>query len=373
MDMRVTPGFEVAGDVVIDIDPGFDFLSPDYRALFARSENTAFQSPLWQAAIHRDLAPKLGAVQHTITVRHRTDGTLLAVLPLVKQKLGILTVIQPADFGVCDANAIVGEVTVLEALAALPDVRKRFTALLAGASALLFRKVRGDSFDPRKLFDRTASSINENAAYHSETGDDFEFWQRKTLNRKFSKELGRLNRQMEREVGTYEHRLVTSEAEIRAAFEVLLRVRKDRFTSDLLDNPVFVDFYRSFAIAGASTGEALTYVSCVDGQPVAVLFGVGYEEQCHAVLIGADTERLAKFSVGLQLLYRVIRMRFDAGLHRLDFGVGNTGYKSLFRVEETVLENFSESRSPAGALLTTVYHRSKPLKNALRRFAGRLR
>lgn len=356
----------------VRVEPGFDFLSAEYRALFARSDVTAFQSPRWQAAIHRDLAPRLGARQHTVTVRGG-DGALLMVLPLVRQKLGPLTVIQPADFGVCDANAAVAELTVLEAFANDPDARRRLRALLKGAGALLFRKVRRDGFDVRRLFDGVASSIGENAAYHAETGDDFEVWQRKTLNRKFSKELGRLGRQVDREIGPYEHRLIRGEAEIRAAFAFLQRARKDRFKSDLLDNPLFFDFYRDYAVAGAESGEALTYVSTVGGEPIAVLFCVGYQDQGHAVLIGLDTERLAKFSVGMQLLYRVIKLRFDDGMHRLDFGLGNTGYKSMFRVEEVLLDNFSVARSPAGALFAAVYHRSKPLKNALRRFAGRLR
>ncbi len=372
MDMRVETRMTI-GDAVVGVEPGFDFLSTEYRELFGRSDATPFQGPLWLATIHRDLAPVLGARQHTVTARDPVDRSLLAVLPLVMQKLGPLAVIQPADFGVCDANAAVGETVVLEALATSPSVRRRFHAALKGAGALLFRKVRRDGFDVRRLFEGAETSLNENAAYHSETGEDFEFWQRKTLNRKFSKELGRLNRQVERELGPYEHRVATSEADIRAAFDFLQRARKDRFKSDLLDNPAFVDFYRNFAIAGAATGEAITYVSCLDGQTVAVLFGVAHQEQCHAVLIGADTERLAKYSVGMQLLYRVIKLRFDAGLRRLDFGAGNTGYKSLFRVEEVLLDNFSVSRSPAGALLTTIYHRSKPLKNALRGFAARLR
>lgn len=373
MDMQVETRVAIGGAAVVGVEADFDFLSAEYRDLFARSDVTAFQSPLWQAAIHRDLAPALGARQHTVTVRNSVDRSLLAVLPLVIQKLGPLAVIQPADFGVCDANAAIGETAVLGALAEDPAMRQRFGAALKGAGALLFRKVRRDGFDVRQLFNGAVTSINENAAYHSETGDDFEFWQRKTLNRKFSKELGRLNRQVERELGPYEHRVAMSETDIRAAFDLLQRARKDRFKSDLLDNPVFFDFYRNYAIAGAASGEAITYVSCLNSEPVAVLFGVGHEEQCHAVLIAADTERLAKYSVGMQLLYRVIKLRFDAGLHRLDFGVGNTGYKSLFRVEEVPLDNFSVSRSPAGALLTTVYHHAKPLKNKLRRFAQRLR
>ena len=360
-------------DVVIDVETEFDFLSDDYRALHNLQHATAFQSPRWLDAIHRNLVPLLGAKQHTITIRNRHDGALIAVLPLVLQKIALLSVIQPADFGVCDANAIVGDPRVLENLVETRSVLDRIDELLEGASLLMFRKVRKDGFDIRRLFRGAAASRCENAAYHSETGADFEIWQRKTISRKFSKELGRLGRQLEREFGHYEHRLAMSEEDIRAAFAFLATARKGRFRSDILDNEIYANFYRSFALEGAATGDALTYVSYLDGKPIAVLFGVGCEDQCHAVLIGADIDNFGKYSVGMQLLYRVIKLRFDGGLHRLDFGLGNTGYKSMFRVEETLLENITMSRSPAGSAMSLIYHRSKPLKDALRRLIPKLR
>jgi CelD/BcsL family acetyltransferase involved in cellulose biosynthesis len=360
-------------DVAIEIEAAFDFLSDEYRALHNLRNATAFQSPRWLDAIHRNLVSALGARQYTITVRNRHDNTLIAVFPLVIQKIALLSVIQPADFGVCDANAVVGDPRVLENLAETASVLDRIDELLQGAGLLMFRKVRRDGFDVRRFFRSAAASLCENAAYHSDTGADFEVWQRKTINRKFSKELGRRGRQLEREFGHYEHRLATSEEEIRGAFAFLASARKGRFRSDILDNEIYANFYRNFALEGVATGDAFTYVSYLSGKPIAVLFGVGCEKQCHAVLIGADIDNFGKYSVGIQLLYRIIKLRFDEGMHRLDFGLGNTGYKSLFRVEETLLENITMSRSPVGAVMSLIYHRSKPLKDALRRLVPELR
>src|SRR5690606_38876569 len=102
---------------------------------------------------------------------------------------------------------------------------------------------------------------------------DFEAWQRRTVSRKFSKELGRLQRQTERDLGGYEHRPATTEAEIRQAFEQLRQWRAGRFEDDLLQNRLYFDFYCGYAIAGQASGEAVTYVSYAGGQPAAVLFG----------------------------------------------------------------------------------------------------
>jgi CelD/BcsL family acetyltransferase involved in cellulose biosynthesis len=373
MNMMITKTPGLARDGVVAVEPDFDFQSSEYCALFARSDLTPFQSPLWLASIHRDLAPALGARQHTVTVRDRASRELLAVLPLVIQRLGLLKVIQPADFGVCDANAVVGETVVLEALARDPRLRQELRASLKGAGALLFRKVRRDGFDVRRLFDGVATSVGENAGYHSDTGDDFEHWERKKLNSQFTKKLGQLRRQIERDFGGYDIRLARTEGEIKDAFALLQRVNTGRFESSLLDDPVFADFYRNYAIAGAASGQAQTNVFYVKDEPMAVLFGIAHGDQCHMMLIGSDMDRMGKFSLGLQIYHAVIKQRFEAGLQRLDFGLGNSGYKSRFRVEETLLDNFSVSRSPAGLLMTTVYHRSKPLKNRLRRFAERLR
>ena len=360
-------------DVDIGVEGAFDFLSAEYRSFHNLRRATIFQSPLWLDAIHRKLVPNLSATPYTLTIRCRHDRALLALIPLVVQKSAGLLILQPADFGVCDYNAIVADPLVLETLASDPSVLERIDALLGIASVLMFRKVRDDGFDARRLFKKTTASACENAAYHSEIGDDFEAWQRRTIRRKFSKELSRLGRQIEREFGRYEQRPAASEGEIRQALAFLRDTRKGRFEADLLDSEVYFSFYSDYAVAAAQSGEAVTYVSYLNGKPVAVLFGLAGDEQFHAVLIGADIDNYGKFSLGTQIIYRVIKLRFDQGFQRVDMGLGNTGYKSHFRVDQTTLHNFTASRSLAGSALSLIYHRTKPLKNALRKYAPQLR
>jgi CelD/BcsL family acetyltransferase involved in cellulose biosynthesis len=360
-------------DVDIDVEPDFDFLSTEYRALHSLRRATAFQAPLWLDAIHRRLAPHLSATQYTLTIRNRHDRALIAVIPLVVQKSSGLSILQPADFGVCDYNCIVAEPRMLETLSRDLTVLDRIGALLGVADVLIFRKIRDDGFDAGRLFRKTTATPCENAAYHSEIGDDFEAWQRRTISRKFSKELGRLGRQIEREFGCYEHRPARDETEIRAAFRLLRDMRRGRFERDLLDNELYFSFYCDYAVAAAKSGEAVTYVSTLRGKPVAVLFGLAGAGEFHAVQIGSDIDNYGKFSVGTQIIYRVIKLRFDQGFRRIDMGLGNTGYKSHFRVDETRLHNFTCSRSLAGSALSFIYHRTKPLKNALKKYAPQLR
>src|SRR5690606_8683026 len=101
----------------------------------------------------------------------------------------------------------------------------RINAELKGCDVLMFRKVRDDDFDIARIFPKSRNSPTDHMAYHSEIGDDFEAWQRRTIRRKFSKELGRLQRQTDREFGGYEHRLARTEEEVREAFDMLLAWR----------------------------------------------------------------------------------------------------------------------------------------------------
>jgi CelD/BcsL family acetyltransferase involved in cellulose biosynthesis len=360
-------------DIDICVEPRFDFLSAEYRAFYNLRRGTVFQAPTWLDAIHRKLAPHLNAKQYTVTIRNRHRRALLAVIPLVVQKSAGLSILQPADFGVCDYNCAIGDAYLFEMMVADSAVLDRINALLGVADVLIFRKVLNNRFDASRLFRGVTTSNCENAAYYSEIGDDFEVWQRRTISRKFSKELGRLGRQIEREFGQYEHRQVQSEKEIREAMAVLRDKRSRRFETDLLHDDVYFSFYCDYAVAAAKSGEAVTYVSYLDGKPVAVLFGLAGGDEFHAVLLGSDIDNYGKFSVGIQILYRVIKLRFEQGFRRFDMGLGNTGYKSHFRVDETALHNFTCSRSLPGSAVSFVYHRTKPLKNLLKKYVPRLR
>jgi CelD/BcsL family acetyltransferase involved in cellulose biosynthesis len=360
-------------DVQIAVEPAFDFLSAEYRAFHNLRRATVFQAPLWLDSIHRKLVPHLSATQYTLTIRNRHDRALLAVIPLVVQKSAGLSILQPADFGVCDYNCIVGDARVLETLAGDQSILRRIDALLGVAGVLIFRKIRDDGFDAGRLFRGTTATPCENAAYHSEIGTDFEAWQRRTISRKFSKELGRLGRQIAREFGPYEHRRAETETEIREAMAFLRASRRGKFEDDLLDHDVYFSFYCDYAVAAAKSGEAITYVSYLSGKPVAVLFGLAGADEFHAVLIGCDVDHYGKFSVGTQIIYRVIKLRFEQGFARIDMGLGNTGYKSHFRVDQTTLHNFTSSRSLAGSAVSFIYHRTKPLKNALKKYVPQLR
>lgn len=365
--MLTTDTTELRLDMEVGVEPEFDFQSLEYRQLFAASVGTPFQAPLWLAMIHQRLAPKLGASQRTVVIRQRSTGKLLAVLPLVLQKSRGVSLLQAADFGVCDSNAFVGEPRVLAAIAGNTEAVARLGEILRDADIFLFRKARRDGFDVSRLLPRTTATQTENAAFDVAVEEDFDVWRRRVLSRHMTKELGRLGRQLEKEHGAYDTHVATTPEEITEAFEFLRSVRDGRFDDDLLLNPIYFEFYRDYAIAAAASGEALIYVSTLAGKPVAALFGLHSDGDFHAVQLGHDSERYGKYSLGLQIIYRVIKLRHGEGHRHFDMGLGNTGYKGHFRVEETLLDNYSRANTLPGHALNLVYTRAKPVKNLLKR------
>jgi CelD/BcsL family acetyltransferase involved in cellulose biosynthesis len=292
---------------------------------------------------------------------------------LVLQRSKGISMLQFADFGVCDYNAPVADRNTLSLMAANPDLLERLDDLTKPCDLVLLRKVRDDSFDMGRLILHSTGSVAENAAYHCEIGDDLDAWRVRILNKKFSKELDRLQRQAEREFGSYEHRAAANESEIRTAFEFLLRARKGRFEEDLLDKPLYYEFYRDYAVAACASGEAVTYVSYTAGQPVAALFGAAGDGEFHALLLSSDMENLRKSKPGIQIFYQIMQQRFVEGFRLFDMGLGNSGYKSDFSVETTYLRNYTRTRTLKGSALALIYNHAKPVKNFLRKYVSNVR
>ncbi len=358
---------------LVDIEPDFDFTSEEYRALYRQSGASAFQAPMWQAMIHRRLAPSLKARQNTITVRDPSTGALQAVFPFVVQLSAGISVLQPADFGVCDRNDVVATGETLERLANDKNALRSLKEAASRHDLLLFRKVWEDGFDVRRLFEGAKLRPGPNGGHVCETGTDAAAWKREVLRKKFVKEMGRLQRQTEREQGAYVHRAITGEAEIRSAFEFLRKARQGRYGESLLDDPRFFSFYLAYAIAGARTGDAITYVSTIAGETVAVLFGLSGDGEYHAVLVGADISGHESQSTGIQLLLRVMEMRMADGHATFDMGLGDPGYKHTFRPREISVGNLTCSYSPTGSALAMIYHRSPHLKGVIKGFMPNVR
>ena len=198
---------------------------------------------------------------------------------------------------------------------------RELNALVQARDVLMFRKVRDDDFDIGRLFAGSTSTPAENAAYHSTVGDDFDAWRSRTIRKKFSKELGRLQRQMEREFGSYEHRAGSDRGRdprsLRLPARLAQRTLRGRPAAERRSISSSIATTRS---RPPNAARLITYVSYVAGEPVAVLFGLVGDGEFHAVLIGSDTQRFGRSSPGTQIIYQIIKRRFEEGFRQLRHG-----------------------------------------------------
>ena len=365
MDTQFNRSVGPAEKTEVAIENGFDFKSDEYRSLYAASNVTGFQSPLWLDRLYGVLVPALTAEPLILTVR--SNGNLEAVIPLVVQKVTGITVLQAADLGVSDYNAPICTEATLAELAASTDVRAALAAKIRFADVLFMRKVTGNIEAIDRLLGGTARSASENNAYVIDLmPGEFDSWRRENLKKGFRKNIDRRRRRLTEEHDQVKWQTFVEPEDVIRAIEFIREERGAKFKDDILANDAYFEFYKACAVAGAAGGETVTSGVVVDGQLAAADFGVMGKDCLHSILCAADVDNFGQYAPGIQSLHDLIWERSDQGDTRFDAGIGNSRYKSDFSAREIGLENISLALSAKGQAVSAIYHRAKPLKNFLR-------
>lgn len=354
-----------AETMIVGIENEFDFRSDEFRSLYDNSEASGFQSPLWLDCFYKVLVPHLGATPLILTIRQESE--LIAVIPLVSQKVTGVTMLQAADLGVADYNAVICAPGALEALSNDEAVRAAVAEHIGFADILFLRKVVGDVASIDRLFGGTTRSACENSAYVIDLKPgEFETWRKDYLKKGFRKNIDRRRRKLEGEHDNVSWTLFTESQDVEDAMEFIRAERTRKFKDDILADDAYFAFYKACALAGAQTGDTVTAGIVVDGKIVSADFGVRGKNCLHSILCAADIENFGPYAPGLQSLHDLIWERSDQGDVYFDAGLGNSGYKSDFSAREITLENLSVSLSAKGQAVSAIYHHAKPLKNFLR-------
>lgn len=356
------------------VEQDFDFLSGEYAALFEASFATSFQRPLWLHAFYRVLARQAGVRPLVITVRHPGDGRLEAVLPLVLQRAAGVTIAQPADLGVSDYNAVVCSRETLATLLADRRLVGEIRSCWREADAIFFRKVRDFVDETAALIGAPMRAGNENDAHEVDLpGRDFDEWKTLVLRKNLRKNILRRYRKLKAEHRSVEFRYFRDSEEIGAALAFIRDHRTERFKDDILRDARYFDFYRTYAVEGAASGEALTTGIVVDGRLIAADFGIVGARCYHSILCAARIDEFREYAPGLQALVMLIQERHAAGDTHFDLGIGDAGYKSDFGATAVPLTNLTGAMTLKGRAVTAVYHHAKPMKTLLRELVGTVR
>lgn len=345
----------------------YDFLSDSYRQLFEQSNATAFQSPLWLSFFYRDLVPALGADPIIIVVYLDSSPQPVLVLPYVRQKYFGFNIMQPADLGVADYNAVVGSSDVLPGLAKEPEFKRQLAAVLKPCDILLFRKERPDAFSICNLFESVRETPSVGSAYEVEMDTDYDSWFKATLSKNSRKGLARKRRGFCQEHGDLNFREVSDPVGIRRAFDFMREQRTLRYKDDLFSRPAYFEFYLKVAIAGAETGFASTFVGETTDGLITVDFGVIHADR-HLFLMSAfsGAEAHRKYSLGLLAVSEVIKAGREKGLSTFDLTIGDEPYKQSFGVEKISLTNVSIVNGMRGRAAFTAYQSAGPLRKMLK-------
>ncbi len=356
--------------LAVAVEPEFDFSGAEYRTLHQCSQASAFQAPRWMNGLYRDIAPAFAAEAAAISVRD-ADGRLLLLLPLVRRKQRGVTVLEFADFGICDYLGAVYDPEDTPHLLADESLPQRIADALPHHDLLEFTKLTGGDPLLDRLFPRVRRAHMRFAAYPAQLQADWTAWRKGKLDNSFRRYLDMKRRRLER-TGTPAFALLDEPTRIGEAFAALRRYRVERFKAiggqDALDNDAIYDFYLRIAIEGARDGSTRTHCLSIEGEPIAVIFGLVQRGIYSLLLVGFDAQRHARLSPGLLALEDTVRTAIEAGDSVYDFTIGDHGYKLQFGAEPVPLHEWHKARTIRGhaalLLISLVRESKRTLKPA---------
>ncbi|WP_181408221.1 GNAT family N-acetyltransferase [Pararhizobium mangrovi] len=333
----------------------FDFRSAEYRALFEASGANAFQHPIWLAQLHERLVGDGACEAVTITVRHRRDGTLALVLPMVRRRAGGMKLVEFADMRVTDYAAAVCDRETLKSIADDEEIHRAIRAELKPFDVLRIAKLHECTADDLcRILDAGSLRRMKTSAYACELPGNFDAWRDAKMRRSFRRDLDKKTRQLHRR-GATTFETVRDGEEIARTLEAMRAFRASRFRSeeqaagDLLRSRDHREFYLAVAREGAAQ-YARMYRICVDGRIVACAMGLSHAGALLVVLIGFDQAEFGRQSVGSLLFQHIGRDCIERGDRLLDFTIGDEAYKSYFGAEQRPLFTLSKVRTPTGLI-----------------------
>ena len=351
------------------IEPSFNFLSQEYAELFAQSRATAFQHPLWLHRLYSALIRHVPAEPLIVVVRSAPDGRLAMVLPLVRQRHGIMNVVEFADLRVSDyAAPVCSEEAFARVLRDGPACEKIRQALKP-FDLLRIMKLQQGAFALESLLGVPSRASMNMSAYAAALRQPFSEWRVENLNISYRKELDKKSRQLHRK-GVVRFECCNDPGLIKSTFDSMRDYRRPRFQErgdgDLLQKTPYFEFYVDVAVAGRND-FARTYRLSVDGRTVAGVLGLSHNGECLVILGGFDQAGYKSQSIGALMFEAVARDCVERGDTVLDFTIGDEPYKRLFGAQPLSMWMVSRAGSPLGSLAGLVVEHAPWIKNVAKR------
>lgn len=320
----------------------FDFRAPDYRDLFARSEATAFQHPVWLDIFYRVLAPALDA-RPAVVVGHEADGRLALVMPLALRRKSGVTLLEAADLGVGDyaAPILAPDLAVDDAL------HDAVAAALPSHDLMRIGKVRDEHLAAWRALLGAAGEPADYGAHAAQHGSDYPAWRAETLDASFLRNLDRKAKRFFKLPGAVV-RTIDNADERAVAVEEIRRDRSGRFPGDPIQSDAVFAFYRELATSGGDFVRI--YALEAEGERIGHTLCVADRGRLHYLLIGCDYDRHGRHSPGYILYEAMMTDWAESGGTVFDFTIGDEPFKADFGTRRTQMHQFSRANGWLGKL-----------------------
>lgn len=350
----------------IALDDAFDFLSEEYRRFFESARATPFQHPIWLDRFYRRLAPSLGGERLVVTVRSSRTGRLEMVLPLIRRRHKGLRLVEFADLRVSDYAVPVCTDAAFAALAEDPRTSRRIQKLLRPYDLIRIKKAPDGAPPLERLFRSARRRSMDLRAYSVPLSDCFVSWQAEAMPRSYVSQLQKKRRKLER-MGAVVYEQVRDPARIEEALSRARAWRGARFADDVLWEERYFAFYREIATAGADSGFSRTYTLTLNGQIVAVVWGLQDRGAFLVLISGFDQQSFGSKSVGALAFEELVKVCIAERRQLLDFTIGDEPYKQLFGARPSPLWRVTAAGTPLGALADALAsRRPSPVRHAVR-------
>ena len=334
----------------------FNFLSEEYRMLFARSGAYGFQHPVWLDAFYRNLAPGRGAEARILTGRENRSGRLELVLPMIRRRKMGFRLLEATDLGVSDYVIPVASPEFWSQADQAPDMQSGVLEALPGFDVLRIRPVRAEDRHKFELLLGAEAQPLGFSAHAVDIKRPYDDWRTATFNGSLRKMMDRKGRKLQREQDVSCEELRDPQA-IRAALKQVADLREGRFEEDVIQEKFALDFYSDVAVRGAAAGLASTWQLKAGAEVVAVVFGLTHQGRFYYLLIGSDYDRFGQYSPGLQMYDAIMRDWSRRGGTCFDFTIGDEDFKMKFGTSPTPIYAFVQARGPVGGLAKSVLMR----------------
>lgn len=334
-------------DYDVSVDSSIDAITPQWSELESRGILTPFQTQAWLLPWYRIVAPAFGISPIFVTVRDRSYGAPLMLIPLCMIRRNGAVILEFPDIGLSDYNAPLLASNIKISDDVFAELWGLVLRSLPKVDMINFQKMPETIGErPNPMVRLSGSKRMRMRAWGIElprTREDYE----RSLTSRARKELRRKRRALEDE-GPVRLLRAQSASQGHEFFEVLRLQRRARWRSDILTNETFLQFYEA-VIFDNWTEEFGTLSALMVGEEIAAtLFALRHRGHYDLLLHCFDQNRWGNKSPGVVAIDSAVTDQIESGCTYFDLTVGNESYKLEFGVHEKFLYCLEAGFSPLG-------------------------